>query len=251
MRRALALLLVLGCGASRPAVSEAPVVAEDASVSVAPDPNPDDDDVVGEADACPCDAEDADGWQDDDGCPDPDNDGDQIADVCDLCPNEAEIYQGSCDEDGCPDRSHVCVSETRIQIVEYVHFTRGSARIAPSAMPLLDTVAAALEANPQITLVALVGEAELREPRREALALGRARAVLAELIRRGVVPERLVAEADLAPTPPTDEPGAHRRVRFDVREAIGGGDSDDGGCRSMSPCVVPVCDPPAPTPPAC
>ena len=67
------------------------------------DNDPDKDGIVGEADKCPTEAEDKDGFQDDDGCPDPDNDGDGIADANDKCPNEAEDKDGFQDDDGCPD----------------------------------------------------------------------------------------------------------------------------------------------------
>ncbi len=69
-----------------------------------PDDNdPDKDGIVGDADQCPNDPEDADGFQDDDGCPDGDNDGDGIADATDQCPSDAEDADGFKDEDGCPD----------------------------------------------------------------------------------------------------------------------------------------------------
>ena len=67
------------------------------------DNDPDHDGIIGAADKCPNDAEDKDGFQDDDGCPDPDNDGDGIADAADKCPNEPEDKDGFQDEDGCPD----------------------------------------------------------------------------------------------------------------------------------------------------
>jgi len=54
-------------------------------------------------DGCPEEAEDVDGFQDNDGCPDPDNDGDGILDADDNCPDEAEDMDGFQDEDGCPD----------------------------------------------------------------------------------------------------------------------------------------------------
>ena len=50
-------------------------------------------------DTCPTEAEDADGFQDTDGCPDPDNDGDGVTDGQDLCPN----VPGPADKKGCPD----------------------------------------------------------------------------------------------------------------------------------------------------
>jgi outer membrane protein OmpA-like peptidoglycan-associated protein len=68
-----------------------------------PDPDNDGDGIADKADKCPNEAEDKDGFQDDDGCPDPDNDGDGIPDAADKCPNEAEDKDGFQDEDGCPD----------------------------------------------------------------------------------------------------------------------------------------------------
>ncbi len=54
-------------------------------------------------DKCPNQAEDKDGFEDQDGCPDPDNDGDGLADLQDKCPNAPEDKDGVQDEDGCPD----------------------------------------------------------------------------------------------------------------------------------------------------
>lgn len=54
-------------------------------------------------DRCPHDAEDLDGFQDEDGCPELDNDGDGVADVQDKCPSASEDTDRFQDEDGCPD----------------------------------------------------------------------------------------------------------------------------------------------------
>jgi hypothetical protein len=54
-------------------------------------------------DRCPVDAEDRDGFEDDDGCPDLDDDQDGIPDVDDQCPRAAEDRDGWHDADGCPD----------------------------------------------------------------------------------------------------------------------------------------------------
>ena len=51
-----------------------------------PDVDSDGDGLVDRLDGCPKDAEDKDGFQDEDGCPDPDNDGDGLLDVVDRCP---------------------------------------------------------------------------------------------------------------------------------------------------------------------
>ena len=63
----------------------------------------DNDGILDKLDACPDEAEDFDGFEDEDGCPDLDNDGDGIPDIIDKCPNEAEDFDGFEDEDGCPD----------------------------------------------------------------------------------------------------------------------------------------------------
>lgn len=61
------------------------------------------DGLVDRADQCPEEPEDADGWEDADGCPDPDDDGDGKLDAADACPREAEDADGYRDDDGCPD----------------------------------------------------------------------------------------------------------------------------------------------------
>jgi outer membrane protein OmpA-like peptidoglycan-associated protein len=66
-------------------------------------PDADGDGIPDDLDMCPNEAEDKDGFEDEDGCPDPDNDGDGILDVDDKCPDEPEDMDGFEDEDGCPD----------------------------------------------------------------------------------------------------------------------------------------------------
>jgi outer membrane protein OmpA-like peptidoglycan-associated protein len=68
-----------------------------------PDLDNDKDGIADVADKCPLDPEDLDKFEDTDGCPDKDNDSDMIADVVDKCPNEAEDKDGHDDLDGCPD----------------------------------------------------------------------------------------------------------------------------------------------------
>ncbi|MBI5607771.1 MAG: thrombospondin type 3 repeat-containing protein [Deltaproteobacteria bacterium] len=63
----------------------------------------DKDGMANDVDKCPNQAEDVDGFQDQDGCPELDNDGDGIADTHDKCPNEAEDLDKFHDDDGCPD----------------------------------------------------------------------------------------------------------------------------------------------------
>ncbi len=77
------------------------------SQPVPPPPGPNDDDdgdgVINAADACPEAAEDADGFEDDDGCPDTDNDGDGVPDATDAAPDVPEDADGFEDEDGAPE----------------------------------------------------------------------------------------------------------------------------------------------------
>ena len=68
-----------------------------------PDPDNDGDRVLDDADGCPDEPEDVDGFEDLDGCPDPDNDADGVLDPDDRCPADPETVNGVKDEDGCPD----------------------------------------------------------------------------------------------------------------------------------------------------
>jgi outer membrane protein OmpA-like peptidoglycan-associated protein len=63
----------------------------------------DGDGIKDDVDRCPDDPEDADDFEDVDGCPDPDNDRDGIRDVLDQCPAIPEDHDGDADDDGCPD----------------------------------------------------------------------------------------------------------------------------------------------------
>ncbi|HEX4338309.1 MAG TPA: OmpA family protein [Polyangiaceae bacterium] len=71
-----------------------------------PDGDRDHDGIADSKDGCPDDAEDKDGFEDEDGCPEFDNDKDGIADKTDKCPNQAEDVDGFEDEDGCPDNDN-------------------------------------------------------------------------------------------------------------------------------------------------
>jgi hypothetical protein len=110
-RVALALLIAAGgCGSSQGGSRQAtPPLMNTADpqmmqMETSPEnPDLDKDGVTDEADRCPREIEDRDGFEDGDGCPDVDNDRDGKADADDKCPNEPEVYDGVGDEDGCPD----------------------------------------------------------------------------------------------------------------------------------------------------
>jgi OmpA family len=68
-----------------------------------PDGDNDNDGILDGKDKCTDEPEDRDGYQDEDGCPEPDNDNDGIPDVSDRCPDQKEDIDGFDDNDGCPD----------------------------------------------------------------------------------------------------------------------------------------------------
>jgi outer membrane protein OmpA-like peptidoglycan-associated protein len=194
-----------------------------------PDPDNDGDGIPDEKDLCPNDPEDFDGFQDEDGCPDVDNDGDRILDVDDACPNDPETYNGNEDEDGCPDKGLVILEDTQITILEKIYFETDSAIIKPRSFPLLDAVAATLNASPQITLVEIQGHADERGSDKYNVKLTRARAasVMNALIKRGVLKDRLrsAGYGERCPVDPKHNAKAwekNRRVEFKIIETDAG-----------------------------
>ena len=137
-----------------------------------------------------------DGFQDEDGCPDLDNDGDGIPDDKDKCPNEAEVFNGVEDDDGCPDQGKalVNVTSTGFEIKEEVYFATNRARIRHRSHKLLDVVAAAIQANPNVR-VRVEGHTDDTgtETWNQTLSEKRANAVRDYLIKQGVDPARLEA----------------------------------------------------------
>ena len=210
-----------------------------------PDPDNDADGIPDEKDLCPNDPEDFDGFQDEDGCPDVDNDGDRILDVDDACPNDPETYNGHEDEDGCPDKGLVILEDTQITILEKVYFETDSAIIKSRSFPLLDAVAATLNASPQIALVEIQGHADERGSDGYNIKLTRARAasVMNALIKRGVVKDRLrsAGYGERCPVDPKHNAKAwerNRRVEFKIIETDAGPTGVEVTCprgRSLAP----------------
>lgn len=96
--------VTLGVGAPLSGAAGVPLVRGLIGLSYTPRGLDDDGDGVRESDdRCPTEAEDRDGFQDEDGCPDLDNDADGIADTADRCPNEPEDVDNFQDGDGCPE----------------------------------------------------------------------------------------------------------------------------------------------------
>ena len=157
----------------------------------------DGDGILDKDDPCPDQAEDFDGFQDEDGCPDPDNDRDGIPDADDKCPNEPETINGVQDEDGCPDKGKVkvLVDGERIVILEKVYFATGKDVILARSHPLLKQVAAVLRANPQVELVRIEGHTDDQGNDAKNLDLSQRRAnnVRAFLMKEGIAEGRMEA----------------------------------------------------------
>ncbi len=120
----------------------------------------------------------------------PDRDHDRIPDSQDKCPDEPETYNGFQDSDGCLDHGSVGV-HVPLAIYDKIYFASGSRTPIPQTTPLIEAIAAALKAHPELAVVGVVGYAsdEERDPIR--LTTARAVAVRNALVKLGVSPARL------------------------------------------------------------
>jgi OOP family OmpA-OmpF porin len=204
---ALQLGVAMAFGASAPAsrttAIEGEVVAVAPHVRVEPvapppPPDPDGDGIVGDADQCPTEAEDKDGFEDADGCPDADNDHDGLADAVDKCPDGAETRNGFDDDDGCPD---TLPADVTAALATAVKFEAKRARVTAAGGTALKPVIAMLEAHPKLRL-SLVGHPEKGAA---DLAKRRADAIKWYLVDQGVIEDRLttsVGDANKTPKSP-------------------------------------------------
>lgn len=155
-----------------------------------PDYDNDKDGIYDSRDKCPLEREDKDGFDDLDGCPDTDNDGDGIADAGDGCPNDPETFNGYKDQDGCPDEKPVEIKQTLV--LEGVNFRVGSAELLDESFLVLDNVYNSLEAFPNVKVM-VVGHTDNVGSARANMILSRERAqsVKAYLVNRGINPSRV------------------------------------------------------------
>lgn len=171
------------------------IEAEDIDGYLDDDGCPDaDDDVDGlpdRRDPCPRAPEDLDGFQDDDGCPEPDNDEDGVLDESDRCPNEAGVEALL----GCPrEYPDVSVTPTRVRLARRVTFEGSGAVLTDDARRLLDTVALLLGDQPLIRLdIQGHTDSDGTDESNARLSQQRADAVRRHLVSRGVDAERLTA----------------------------------------------------------
>ena len=186
-------------------------------------PDADHDGVRGDADRCPSEPEDLDGYGDGDGCPDPDNDLDGRLDEVDQCPLQAEDVDGQTDADGCPDLDadadgvqdalDKCPKEpgtnltqgcprqryrgleltsSAIRLLEPVLFDDGTATIRSVSIGVLDGVVELLREHQAVTLeVQGHTDSQGADAANLALSQQRAEAVVRYLVVHGVESSRL------------------------------------------------------------
>lgn len=217
-----ARLVLVGIGAvlldARPAPPPPPPPAPEPPPRPAPEPGDrDEDGILDPDDACPDDPEDADGFEDGDGCPDLDNDGDAILDVDDACPNEREVVNGVDDEDGCPDEGLIEFVDDRIRLDDRVLFAFDRADVRPRANAVLDAIITLWRQHPEWHRVRIEGHTDIRgtPAYNQRLSERRARAVMEALIERGMPREMLeaVGYGETRPLNLGTREATHRRNR--------------------------------------
>ncbi|BBO74118.1 hypothetical protein DSCW_15350 [Desulfosarcina widdelii] len=150
-----------------------------------------------------------------DGCP-LDSDGDGVGDYKDKCPGTpAGVWV---DAKGCP--ASVLDSGSTAWTFNEINFETAKANIQPSSYGILDEIAAALAANPQLK-VAVEGHTDNTGARAFNMDLSqkRAQSVVDYLVKKGVSPDRLSAKG-YGPDRPIADNGTrvgrakNRRVQF-------------------------------------
>ena len=186
-------------------------------------------------DNCPEEAEDFDGYQDDDGCPDPDNDRDGLCDpwveakamfanfahICkgvDLCPEQPETLNEFKDDDGCPDE--VPQPPKKVFVLEGVNFESGKATITPDSYISLTKVVDIMETFTEATFE-IVGHTDNvgDKDKNMQLSADRAAAVKNFLVDKGISESRIVTsgKGDTQPVASNKTPegrAQNRRIEF-------------------------------------
>jgi outer membrane protein OmpA-like peptidoglycan-associated protein len=184
----------------------------------------DEDGILDKDDDCPTEVEDLDAFEDEDGCPEEDNDQDGIPDEKDECPDLPEEEGG--DGDGCPSKTYVKIVGGEMQIFGKVQFKTGASEFDPKSDSLLDQIAAAMRANPQVKRVRVEGHTDDigGEALNQRLSEERAASVRKALISRDVDGDRLESKGfgesrPAAPNLSAAGRAKNRRVEFIIVES--------------------------------
>lgn len=199
-----------------------------------PEPDNDGDGRLDGEDRCPNEAEDADQHEDDDGCPDPDNDDDGIPDAGDRCPNEPESRNGVEDEDGCPEAR---IEGGQVQITQRIEFEVDRDVLRPESSAILEEVATILREHAELS-IRVEGHTDDTGTERHngILSRRRAEAVVRWLVNHGIARGRLTAQG-LGATRPLEQGSSeearrrNRRVEFHIVEG--------GGAAAPAPAPAP------------
>ena len=121
-----------------------------------------------------------------------DRDEDGVPDVEDACPDVPGPRHPDPRRNGCPD---ILIGTIDITVFDKILFKTSSAEILPESNPILDKIAAALNAHPDLLLVEVAGHADERgsEPLNRALTQARVDSVVVALAARSVERSRLRA----------------------------------------------------------
>jgi outer membrane protein OmpA-like peptidoglycan-associated protein len=202
----------------------------------------DGDSIPDDVDKCPDDAEDKDGFEDEDGCPDPDNDQDGIPDKKDKCPNEPETVNGFQDEDGCPDEGPVVVKKDRIYLKEFLLFDTNRARVRTEGRPSLSAVLNLWTQHPEWDHLIVDGHADRHGSDEYNLWLSRTRAerVRNKLIEMGFPGEKLTLRAfgrqkPRVPAETGEADRENRRVEFVIVKKVQVGSKGAQGAAPAAP----------------
>lgn len=154
------------------------------------------------------------------GCP-PDSDGDGLIDSQDKCPNDAENKNGFEDDDGCPDEIPEQVKQFT-GVIKGINFEINKAEIRVDSRPLLDEAAAVLNQHPTLKIM-VVGHTDDRGRKELNIDLSRRRAeaVKTYLMDRGVDAERIMTRGEGPDSPIADNKTAagrqtNRRIEFQI-----------------------------------
>jgi outer membrane protein OmpA-like peptidoglycan-associated protein len=155
------------------------------------------------------------------GCPLPDRDHDSVPDNTDHCPDQPGAPHPDPNRNGCP--GLVRVEGGQVRILQQVFFATNSDRILPRSFPVLQAVADALRASPDIRRVAIEGHTDNQgdDARNLQLSDRRATSVMTWLTQHGIDAARLEAHGygETRPLASNDtRPGRaqNRRVEFHI-----------------------------------
>lgn len=86
----------------------------------------------------------------------------------------------------------VVVSSSSVEILGPIQFTGTTAALTPGSAPMLDAIARTLDGNPELRVIEVRAFGATGSSRaRQTLADRRARAIAAQLVRRGIAATRL------------------------------------------------------------